>query len=360
MEFLGWQVVSTPKKSKLLKEIDYTGWGDKTGTDGLFQKDAEPWNLASYYRSFWAINPTLEYAENDNLASSNWKAKDFTYYSYDEILKHGLDDTKIYVQENAADATDRKNVKADNETKVIVAARLLNKKGEEMPIVEYGLMYYQKDDLLKYFAGQLAKHFYSDPAEAGKSEKTSAITKDYIDYLTQYQYMTEMNEAKRAGVDVKNGYLAYVALNTAGKGKTWYRDEIVEEEQPDGSKTQKTVAKKYEKEDVNKFIQGVVGNRLLVWDEGRTYYYLTVRHLGAAPTKDENGEEQVAPGTYGVVRNHIYKVNLNQLVGLGTPVLDPTETIYPEKPQHDNYLFAAEIKVLQWRVVSQDYDFTWE
>lgn len=335
VEFLGWQVVSTPKKSRLLKEIN-PAW-----EDNLFQVEAEPWNVPAYHRSFWAVNPTLKSAKNADLNTANSgapkgkPAADYDYYSYNEILKHPISKDKIYVQENAADPVPdgKKWVAEGHETKVIVAARLLDADGKAMPIVEYGLMYYQKDALLAYFADQLSKHFYYY-----LDTERQPLTKDDLTYETQYEHTEAM------GVDIEGGYLAYVTLSETGKGKTWYRDIDGESEQV------------YSEGQVKAFIDGIVSNRLLIWEEGRTYYYVPVRHLGKFNTATST---PVAPGAYGVVRNHIYKVNLNSLIGLGTPVFDPDEIIYPEKPKHDDYLFAAEIKVLQWREVAQDYDFTW-
>ena len=86
-----------------------------------------------------------------------------------------------------------------------------------------------------------------------------------------------------------------------------------------------------------------------VWKSGLTYYYTDLRHLGAAETK----------GLYGVVRNHIYDVNINSVVGLGTPVYDPEEVIVPQKPDKDETYIAAEIKILAWRVVNNDTDLEW-
>ena len=364
VKFLGWQIISTPKRSNLLKTIDYATWNAEAG--GLFQKPNEPWNITGYHRSFWAINPVLTSAKNADLKTVTGsdgkvfkKAVDYDFYSYDEIAANKFAATnKAYVQENAADPTDKKYVAENHETKVIVAAQLLDKSGDPMPIVEYGLMYYEKGALLDYFAAQLSKHFYSDPADKGKQEKKSAISKADLEYKTQYQYTGE------AGVDIEGSYFAYVALTSDAEQKTWYRDVI---EKDEATQEDKLVAKRYDSsedadgtfKDVNDFIQDVVSNRLLIWENGQTYYYLTVRHLGKLETDATTGVTTVAPGAYGVVRNHIYKVNLTALKGLGTPVLDSDEPIYPEKPIHDDYLFAAEIKVLQWRVVSQDYDFTW-
>ena len=74
-----------------------------------------------------------------------------------------------------------------------------------------------------------------------------------------------------------------------------------------------------------------------------------MKHLGSDERK----------GLFGVVRNHLYDVNINSVVGLGTPVYDPDEKIVPQKPDNDETYIAAKVNVLSWRVANNDFDFEW-
>lgn len=323
VKFLKWQVTSTPNQSYLVKNIDPTWDDDLFGSIG--GTTTEPWNIPSLKRSFWAINPTLKGAADKNETPTT----DYIFYSYNNInldfaAANGAATT--YIHENAA-APGTNRVKANHESKVIVAAQLVNKNGEPMPIVEYGFKYYEKEDFLQYMADQIWL-YTTDDAQEGTKIKASDLT-----YKTQYQYTGD------AGVEVPGGYFSYLALADGSKGKKWFTPEGEEIEGGDAA--------------VNKFINDHLDARLLLWDNGKTYYYFTIEHLGSG-TADEPG-----PGFFGVVRNHVYKADISNLVGLGTPVLDPNETIYPEKPNRDGSIFAANIKVLSWRVVSQDYEFSW-
>ena len=87
----------------------------------------------------------------------------------------------------------------------------------------------------------------------------------------------------------------------------------------------------------------------MVWNTGMTYYYFDVKHLGASGS----------PAYYGIVRNHIYKTTVTSVTGLGTPVYDPDQIIEPEKPKYNESLIQADIRILQWRIVSQDYELEW-
>lgn len=85
---------------------------------------------------------------------------------------------------------------------------------------------------------------------------------------------------------------------------------------------------------------------ILFWKDGKSYFFTHVEHFG--PDAGVN--------SFGLVRNHYYDININSIVGLGTPVTDPSEPIAPEKPTDLDYNLAAKINILKWKVVSQSVD----
>lgn len=85
---------------------------------------------------------------------------------------------------------------------------------------------------------------------------------------------------------------------------------------------------------------------ILYWKDGKSYFFTHVEHFG--PDAGVNA--------FGLVRNHYYDININSIVGLGTPVTDPSEPIVPEKPSDLDYNLAAKINILKWKVVSQSID----
>ena len=85
----------------------------------------------------------------------------------------------------------------------------------------------------------------------------------------------------------------------------------------------------------------------LIYKDGMTYYYTDIKHLGSAGSDAE----------YGVVRNHIYKVNITKMSGLGTPVFDSDiDFDDPDRPVDVNSYVAAEVRILSWRVVKNEYN----
>ena len=90
-------------------------------------------------------------------------------------------------------------------------------------------------------------------------------------------------------------------------------------------------------------------DKALVWQSGMTYYYYEIKHL-------HNDQNQLMTG---VVRNHVYETTVTKILGLGTPVYDPAEKIYPEKPSKNDHYIAAEINILSWRLVQNSYELEW-
>ena len=81
--------------------------------------------------------------------------------------------------------------------------------------------------------------------------------------------------------------------------------------------------------------------------DGMAYYFIPIRHLGTDSTK---------VGYYGIVRNHVYSINIRTMFGFGTPVYDPNKVIDPTIPSNDATYLAARINVLSWRVVKYNAD----
>ena len=85
----------------------------------------------------------------------------------------------------------------------------------------------------------------------------------------------------------------------------------------------------------------------MYWNAGRCYYYTEIKH------DLYDGEELMS----GVVRNHVYELNLNGVRGLGVAVPDPEADIDPEEPSDEYYSLNATINILQWKVVNQSVIF---
>ncbi|GFH98611.1 hypothetical protein IMSAGC004_01006 [Bacteroidaceae bacterium] len=80
--------------------------------------------------------------------------------------------------------------------------------------------------------------------------------------------------------------------------------------------------------------------------DGAAYYNIPIEHYG------KNASNQVIYATYGVVRNHLYKIEVQGISGLGTGVGDKGDVIVPPT-EEEKYYVKTQLKVLAWKVASQ-------
>ncbi|MCH5239369.1 MAG: Mfa1 fimbrilin C-terminal domain-containing protein [Muribaculaceae bacterium] len=367
-KFLGWAITSTPVESNLIKDIT-VNWG---GSTNIFGSNSEPWYVSDYHRSFWAMNP----------ASLIDNAEKYEWFSFNELS--GLDEdvaqigfpmppvaqpgepipvvTK-YMQENAnpyessIGGTGTMVAKNPAEpTKVIYAAQLCTNDGTPVTIADWNGVYFTLDGLKNYAATTL-NMYYKDNQGKYVPIKGSQIT-----------FITNSDFKGSGPIFSSNNYRVYATLTTSTEeddqndpinnaaGQTWYHltDNVNPGEATDADYTPIVPAGTSEDQalkTITNYMAEVFGHAM-IWNEGYTYYYYTIRHLG-------NPENEKTPGHFGVVRNHIYNSTVNALSGLGTPVWDPEEDIYPEKPEHEGNNLSAVIKVLQWRLVTAEYELNW-
>ena len=83
---------------------------------------------------------------------------------------------------------------------------------------------------------------------------------------------------------------------------------------------------------------------------GLMYYNIPIEHFN----NNEIGEDGAIPeAKYGVVRNHVYKITINQLENPGKGIFDPTEVIIPSDEDEKFYYVGAQINILSWKIVEQ-------
>lgn len=92
------------------------------------------------------------------------------------------------------------------------------------------------------------------------------------------------------------------------------------------------------------------------YHNGLARFSVPIRHLGW-PTNDSDyfskGKyqwEKLRIGDLGVVRNHVYDLQITGIGGLGTGISDPTDPVVPPVETLTQFV-ASKINVLSWRVV---------
>lgn len=175
-----------------------------------------------------------------------------------------------------------------------------------------------------------------------------------------------MLSAARAGVavqhpaaNVRNGNaiaeermtLQLTTLPTAGN-MLYYK--------PVGSDTWEAIDSEEEMVYVNRQLAGQL-NYAKAYTQGAAYFGIPIKHLRAtedttnSPFTVTDGKEttdwtKVRVGDFGLVRNHVYTINITGITGLGDGVLDLDYPIVTPMNSY-NYYIKYSIKVLNWRTV---------
>ena len=198
----------------------------------------------------------------------------------------------------------------------MVKAQLVDSDDKPVEIVNwFGKDYIGEADLLTVVANTLKNIYF-----------TSADGSTFTGLLPE-----DLKCVDRLVTDAR-AYEVYFQLSDKGKAKTWYKYE-------DGKYSS------LEDDALNAALATV--QPALVYNDGMTYYWTEIKHLGAEGKTAE----------YGIVRNHVYKVNITDITGFGTPVYDGTsDFITLEKPDDILSYVSAQINILSWRVVANDYE----
>lgn len=299
--------VGTYSSKDIYAVIDGWGVADENGTANVEKhitnswKDADlgisTWTTADYHRSFWETSVAFG-ASN---AKVNHNFNDYT------AVHNGI----VYTLPNTPTAATT-DIYNNDLTKFLVTATLKYKDGtgtwHNAEICKYQGVEYLGIDALKEAIATTFNTYYTYDG----SDYTPIQASD-VDFTT-------------TGTSLKD----YQVSPVLKAGKTYYRKDA---SSPTGYTALTT--------------ENISTYPAEVRKDGKAYYYIPIRHLGAATTD---------PAYYGVVRNHWYKVKVNSLKGFGTPVYDDTKTIIPTIPDDSNTYLAAQINVLQWRVVEQKVD----
>lgn len=305
----GWGVADENSQAMLEKQIDATWTNTNLGIT--------PWNTADYHRSFWeTMKPA---AGTDIYKKANHSFKQYT-------SKIGTDFTNItYTLPNTTQTEVSDVYNGNNLTKFLVAATLKYYDGttwRNADICRYrGIEYMGGEAKLKEVVAATYNKYYTKNT-AGEYEPLAAS-----DIKFAYARSVENTVAKKVADCQKVPTLVDAA-------KDYYTKTV--------TSTGATYTKVVNNNDVVKDIEMYPAD---IRVNGKTYYYVPIRHLGAAATN---------PAYYGVVRNHYYQINLQSLKGFGSSVYNPDKEIIPVIPAEETSYLAAQINVLQWRVVSQD------
>ena len=204
---------------------------------------------------------------------------------------------------------------ASEPTEAMFAAQLVKTDGSALEIAEWmGKRYAGGEDALQIAMANYLKNFWYD-----KDDKKETFNPEHLIFKT-------LEDVANLGI---KGYEVKAVLSD--EAPTYYVKDA------DGGYTSTNVTAMLEAE-IAKFAPAKI------WKNGMTYYFTPIEHLGV-----DNSDAE-----YGVVRNHVYSINVTGISGLGTPVYKPETEVPTVVPTSDESYVAAEIHVLAWRIVNQN------
>lgn len=306
------------------------------GVDGNDYSSSWPaeqvkWNNAGNFRSFWAVDP--------NYSGDKDFSDDFTHTDFSQLKDFTTpSDNAFYCLENTFS---NKGQNQDETTSVLVLAQFkLDGANQTGNVVAYGLkgsspVYYSEDDFLKKaLTDKLENTYYKD------GEQTTPLTAD------DFELRAGDSDAAVSGpTGVATG--SEIGYESALK-IALQKDVIVYD--ANGNKQQET-------ELIGKLTKDL--SEYTVYVNGYCYYSVPIRHFADSEvpltnSTDINKNSQL--GRYGIVRNHVYNVNINSIKALGKPITDNTPEV-PDKPDDKfEFLMDASINVLSWAVRNQNVD----
>ena len=296
---LKWELYNEYHQSIILKHIYPETWGI-AGQIGFL------WNDPNRFRSYWGASYTGSFPSDNKFDWAN-----------NGLAPGGV----AYCAENTRQAVKdgEGNVTSDPRTKVIVKAQLVDAAGNAVEVASwYGHNYIGEGAVRAEIASLLESEiYYADGTEykcIGGSDLKAVPS-----------------HMAPEGTEIE-AYEVFFQLSDEGTAKDWFVYSNAE-----GYKSATDEA-------INARLANV--QPALVYKNGMTYYFTEIKHLGSADSASE----------YGIIRNHVYKVNISDVKGFGTPVYDPDVDVeVPERPKDTNSYVAAQVYILSWKVVKNDY-----
>lgn len=298
----GWGVADENGKAELVKQVNTT-WNDENlGID--------VWTSSDYNRCFWTSSVPFAAGGADGNKPVN--------HTYNDYAARKLTDC-AYTLPNAPITVDL-DPYASTLTKMVLVTHLVYKDGTDYKnaeICQYrGQEYLHVDDVKTEVANSFADYYIK------KGDTRTKLQPSDIDFTT-----------KATGI---KDYQVVATLRTLAADETLQKKTGTTEEESSYTNVTKETFQNLMNEEPAQ-----------IRKDGKAYYFIPIRHLGTDPTK---------VGYYGIVRNHVYSINIQSMYGFGTPVFDPSKVIDPTIPSNDATYLAARINVLSWRVVKFDAD----
>lgn len=324
----GWAANAFNTTSYLVKDVP-TSW--------LVTNPFANWYDEAAKRTFWAQDPNYsgseEYVFGRTPEDEPGTYKNVKYLSWNDAAQNKVDSYN-YMYENTTDkASARVNGgELANVPTILIAAHVETAKTgaawERQDIYKFGGLFYTDASLRNYAAEQILKGKLHWAYTTAEGSKTASVLPDQVKAKFVANVVDNSGSVK---VEVE-------ALTAPAEGA-----KLMKEGEPASEIESANWAKTVE--DILNGENGfnIAKKELVCFKNGMCYYQVPIKHNQTA--------EDVA---YGTVRNHIYELTLSKIAKIGNPVFNPVEKLVLIPGEEKNYYVSAELKVLKWRVITQD------
>lgn len=328
----GWTLNAKANHSNIVKNIDESWTNDATGLGTGWS-----WNDASNFRSYWGMS--YNYGLTDGGYPTNvtetTEDADGSYTGVSDYLTYVSlsSPTELGEYEYCAENTNTSAIVTANfpsaVTSVLLSATVCDENGDALDLVRYNGILFNKSDYLKYVLNSL-----------NTAGALNAYTKETVDGEDVYTQIDETYVEFENAFDGK----VVVTLTDDAVDATLY-----EAETENGETTYTQIS---DKTDLINALEGFADDAV-AYTGGAMYYNIPIEHLNN--TGYDDGED-IPEATYGVVRNHIYKLTITKIANVGKGIYDPDEAIVPNDDDEEFYYVGAEIDILSWKIVNQSVE----
>ena len=327
----GWAANAYNMTSYLVKNVPQS-WIVTNPFDHWYEEAAK--------RTFWAQDPNYSGSEGYVFGrlpqDEAGTYKNVKYLSWKEATENNTE-AYNYMYENTADKASAKVNGGEhaNVPTILIAAHIeiANLPGgsaetvwKRHDIYKFGGLFYTSDALKNYAAEQILKGKLHWEYTTAEGTKTAAVLPEQIEAAFVTNVADNLGSVK---MDV-------TSVTAPAEGAKLMKEDNSVIESADWTAT------------VEELLNGengfnVAKKELVCFKNGMCYYQVPIKH-------NQTAEDVV----YGAVRNHIYELTLSKIAKIGNPVFNEDEKLVLIPGEEKNYYVSAELKILKWRVVTQD------
>ncbi len=392
---ISWALSNNEKESYLIKNYrstaDYTNqFLTRDEASAAFDQLLPDWNSQGLHRSFWAMSPSYFWdstPKNNTDGTLAHESNHYPQYITGEEALNGNELSTTYNSVYSLEHTRTAEAVTAGKGKLVSTALMVGQyvKGDNYFTGAYSdkvpdfylrrfttanddetqvMIYETQQQLIKAFfacneTNPILVNHYSGPAGIGWGH----ITRDFQYFMDKFEikhydngnysyYVTLQfkEDAKVGGVD---GPDMGLLLDHTGEELTDYAliasdPDAVKKSHPEYKVLSIAEANRYLASHFAKTEMGYVEK----YDKGLAYFAMPIEHLWSYKNGNKkigSDEFEAVLGQYGIVRNHIYNLEILSFQGIGKP-FNEEEIIIPQE-ETAKYYVRTQININRWRVV---------